>query len=83
MVYERTLPYFKEQILPKLKEGKNVLVVSHGNTIRALMKYIESIADEKMADIEMLFGVVLIYDLNEEGKMIKKEARNVESKVNA
>jgi len=83
MVYERTLPYFKEQILPKLKEGKNVLVVSHGNTIRALMKYIESIADEKMADIEMLFGAVLIYDLNEEGKMIKKEVRNVESKVNA
>lgn len=83
MVYERALPYFKEQILPMVKEGKNVLVVSHGNTIRALMKYIETIADDKMAEVEMPFGAVLIYDLDDEGKMVKKEVRNVESEVNA
>ena len=83
MVYERALPYYMEKVLPMIKEGKNVLVVSHGNTIRALMKYIESIPDEKMAEVEMPFGAVLIYDVDDEGRLVKKEVRNVASEVNA
>ncbi len=83
MVYERVVPYFRDNILPLIKENKNVLVVSHGNAIRALMKYIESIADSEIAKVEMLFGGILIYDVDSEGRMTHKEIRQVQSKVNA
>ena len=75
MVYARSVPFFLERILPLLREGKNVLVVAHGNSIRALMKYIENISDEGIAKVEMIFGSVLIYDLDTEGHMTNKEIR--------
>lgn len=83
MVYARVIPFYEESILPLLKKGENVLVVSHGNAIRALMKYLEHIPDEGVKDIEMLFGGILIYDMDGEGKVISKEVRQVESSVNA
>jgi 2,3-bisphosphoglycerate-dependent phosphoglycerate mutase len=70
-------------ILPLLNKDKNVLMVSHGNAIRALMKYIEKIPDEGVAKIEMLFGGIVIYDLDKDGCMISKEVRKVESEVHA
>lgn len=82
-VYERVVPYFKEHILPLLNEGKNVLMVSHGNAIRALVKYIESVPDEGVADIEMLFGSILVYELDENGHVKQKDVRQVNSSVNA
>ena len=75
MVYERAVPYFLNKILPLLREGKNVLIVAHGNSIRALMKYIENISDEGIASVEMIFGSVLIYDLDSDGRMVNKEVR--------
>ncbi len=60
-VYERVIPYFKSEILPKLQTGENILMVAHGNSIRALMKYLEDISDEGIADVEMKFGQVLVY----------------------
>jgi 2,3-bisphosphoglycerate-dependent phosphoglycerate mutase len=60
-VHDRTIPYFDTEILPQLHEGKNVLMVSHGNTIRALMKHLEEIHEDDMAEVEMPFGTVLIY----------------------
>lgn len=83
MVYERAVPFYKAHILPLLNDGKNVLVVSHGNAIRALMKYIENISDEQIGDVEMLFGGVLLYEVDPEGRMLTKEIRQVVSTVNA
>lgn len=83
MVYERVVPFYKETILPCLKNGKNVLIVSHGNAIRALMKYIEKIPDEHMKDLSMLFGAVLVYEVDADGCMISKEIKQTESHVNA
>jgi 2,3-bisphosphoglycerate-dependent phosphoglycerate mutase len=83
MVYERVVPYFTEHILPLVNEGKNILMVSHGNAIRALMKYIENIPDQDMVKMEMLFGAVLIYELGGTGHAIHKEIRTVESAVHA
>lgn len=77
MVYERVVPYYKEIILPHLLRGENVLVVSHGNAIRALTKYIENIADDKVKDIEMLFSSILIYSVDDVGQMMHKEIRHV------
>ncbi|MEI6478969.1 MAG: 2,3-bisphosphoglycerate-dependent phosphoglycerate mutase [bacterium] len=83
MVYERVVPYYKKNILPLVLEGKNVLVVSHGNAIRALMKYIENIPDEDIKDVEMIFGSILLYDVDDEGRMIKKDIKKIITKVNA
>lgn len=83
MVYERVMPFYKTTVLPFLKAGKTVLLVSHGNAIRALMKYIENVPDEKVKDIEMLFGSIVIYKLDTEGRRVSKEVRHVKSDVNA
>ncbi|KKU49905.1 MAG: putative 2,3-bisphosphoglycerate-dependent phosphoglycerate mutase [Parcubacteria group bacterium GW2011_GWB1_49_7] len=83
MVYGRVLPYFMQNILPKVKEGKNVLVVAHGNSVRALIKYIENISDDGIADIEMPFGAIFIYEVDGEGRTVKKEVRQTESEVPA
>jgi len=77
MVYERSIPFFLTRILPLIKEGKNVLVVCHGNSSRAMIKYIENISDNDIANIEMPFGSVLIYDLDEKGHIIDKEIRQL------
>lgn len=82
MVYDRTVPYFLEKILPCVKD-KNVLVVAHGNSLRAIIKYIEQISDAGIADIEVPFGGIIIYDLDVNGHMIKKEIRQTESQVPA
>ncbi len=80
MVYERTVPFFKSEILPVLKNGENVLIVSHGNTIRSLMKYIEKISDEDIEKVEMLFDEVLIYDLDDDGYMLNKKTISINDK---
>lgn len=83
MVYERAVPFLESDILPPVMAGENVLVVSHGNAIRALMKRLEGIPDEGMKDVEMLFGGILVYDIGPDGEVQGKEMRQVASSVNA
>ncbi len=83
MVYDRIVPFYLEHIVPLVTNGKNVLMVSHGNAIRALVKYIENIADSEVVNIEMLFGGVLIYEIDEAGHVKSKEVRQTESNVHA
>ena len=78
-VHGRAVPYFDEHILPLLQQGKNVLLVSHGNTIRALMKHLEDIDENDMASVEMPFGQLLIYHFDHtEAKPHKKEIRKAD-----
>ncbi len=72
-VYDRVVPWYQSEILPKLLAGKNILFVAHGNSIRALVKYIESISDEDISKFEMVFGTILIYQVNDEGKENSKQ----------
>lgn len=74
-VYRRIVPFFLEEILTRLKRGENVLIVSHGNALRALIKYIENISDQDIEGVEMMFGGAIIYHLTEEGHMKTKELR--------
>lgn len=74
-VYERTVPYFQKSILPILKEEKNVLLSAHGNSLRALVKYLDKIEDNKICNLEIPTGTVYVYDLNSEGEILKKEIR--------
>lgn len=80
MVYARVEPYYKDTILPKVLDGKNVLVVAHGNSIRSMVKYIEKITNQAISDFEMPIGQILIYDIDEAGYMTKKAERKIETK---
>jgi 2,3-bisphosphoglycerate-dependent phosphoglycerate mutase len=79
MVYERAVPFFLNKILPLLKEGKNVLVVGHGNTLRSLSKYIENISDVEINNFEIDFDIATIYDLDKDGHIISKEILKAKS----
>lgn len=76
-VYVRIIPYYKEQILPKLREGKNVLVSAHGNSLRALVKFLDNLSDADVANLEIPTGQVLVYNIDQMGKIISKEIRGV------
>ena len=68
--FNRAVPFFKKFIEKDLKAGKNVLVVSSGNALRSIVKYIENISDEKIIDLELPFGGLTKYDF-EDGKYTK------------
>jgi len=74
-VYGRAVPYYQENILPELKTGKNVLVVAHGNSLRALIKFLENIPDEEIPNLEIETGGIYIYQIDPEGKIISKEIK--------
>lgn len=76
MVFERVLPYYQNEILPKLKEGKNILIAAHGNSLRALIKELEQIPDDEIPHLELATGEVYIYQLNSEGQVTQKEIRH-------
>lgn len=83
MVYERAVPFYQNEIAPKVIAGETVLVVAHGNSLRALTKYIESLSDEQIEETEFPFGGLVFYTLDENGKMISKETKKIDSTVNA
>jgi len=63
-VTARLLPYWHDSIVPDLRTGKCVLVVSHGNTLRALIKHLDGIGDDEIAALEVPNGVPVLYDLD-------------------
>jgi 2,3-bisphosphoglycerate-dependent phosphoglycerate mutase len=71
----RVLPFYEEHVLRDLKAGRNVIVAAHGNSLRALMKHLEQIEDEKSHEVEIMTGEVLVYEIGEDGSLIKKEIR--------
>jgi 2,3-bisphosphoglycerate-dependent phosphoglycerate mutase len=69
-VVDRVIPYWKDSIIPDLKSGKTVLVVAHGNSLRALIKYLENISDEDIAKLNLPTGIPLLYTLDENFKPV-------------
>ncbi|NMM15876.1 MAG: phosphoglyceromutase [Cellulomonas sp.] len=64
-VLERALPYWHSDIVPDLQKGKTVLVAAHGNSIRAIVKYLDDVDDETIAGINIPTGIPLRYELDE------------------
>ncbi len=77
-VYERTIPFYLRIILPRLRHGQNILVVAHGNSIRALMKYIENVSDDVIGETEMPHECAFVYEVNSDGRSKKKDVVNYE-----
>lgn len=70
---ERVLPYYHEKIEPDLKSGKNILVVAHGNSLRALIMYIENISKEEILKLEIPTGEPIVYELDKDAKIVSKK----------
>ncbi len=60
---DRVIPYFEKEIAPKLKEGKNVVIVAHGNSLRALIMYLEKMTPDQILEFEIGTGVPRVYEL--------------------
>lgn len=80
-VYERVIPYYNQEILPKLKKGEHILIAAHGNSLRALIKYLETIPDEKISGVELATGEALVYEIDEHGKVVSKKSIKTSEKV--
>ena len=68
---ERVIPYWKNTIVPSLKEGKKVIIVAHGNSLRGLIKYLDSIKDEEIVNLEIPTGKPIVYELDDSLKPIR------------
>ena len=62
---ERVIPFWADHIAPDLLDGKNVVIAAHGNSLRALTKYIENISDADIMNLEMATGEPVVYDFDE------------------
>jgi len=63
-VVNRLLPFYESQIVPQLQTGKTVLVGAHGNSLRALVKHLDSVGDEEIANLNIPTGIPLVYELD-------------------
>ena len=63
--YNRVIPYFENEIMPALQKNKNVIISAHGNSLRALVKFIEEISKEEIVKLEIATGAPIFYEFNE------------------
>jgi 2,3-bisphosphoglycerate-dependent phosphoglycerate mutase len=71
LTVERMLPYWHNTIAPSVKAGKQVLIAAHGNSLRALVKYLDNKTEEEITELNIPTGVPLVYELDEDLKPIK------------
>ncbi len=74
-VHDRVVPFYESTILPRLMQEKNVLVVAHGNSLRALAKHLEGLNEEEVANLEIGTGEAHCYVINNAGTIVRKEIR--------
>lgn len=70
---DRVLPYYKREIEPRVLDGGTILVAAHGNSLRALVMALEGLSPEEILKREIATGKPIIYDLDENGKVLKVE----------
>lgn len=68
----RFMPYWNEVISPYIKQGKRVIIVAHGNSLRALVKYLDNMSDDEIVGLNIPTGTPLVYELDDELKPIRK-----------
>jgi 2,3-bisphosphoglycerate-dependent phosphoglycerate mutase len=67
----RVLPYWNSTIAPAVRGGKRVLIAAHGNSLRALIKYLDTISDQKIVEVNVPTGIPLVYELDQDLKPLK------------
>jgi 2,3-bisphosphoglycerate-dependent phosphoglycerate mutase len=67
----RVMPFWNEALAPAIKAGKNIVVAAHGNSIRALIKYLDNISDDDIVGLNIPNGIPLVYELDDDLKPIR------------
>lgn len=80
-VVARFLPYWEESIKPDLAEGRTVLIAAHGNSLRALVKYLDDISDEEISGLNIPTGQPLVYELDEDFTPVTKGGRYLDEEA--
>lgn len=75
----RTIPFFERCILGDVQQGKDVLVVAHGNSNRSIVMVLEDLSEDEVPGLELPTGVPLVYDLDEDGAVIGKEVLTLDA----
>ncbi len=70
--YNRVIPYWKKNIIPKIKKNLSIIIVAHGNSLRALIKYLDKISDKKIVELNIPTGIPLIYEFKNNLKIKNK-----------
>jgi 2,3-bisphosphoglycerate-dependent phosphoglycerate mutase len=78
-VSERVVSWYSEIALPKLLADQNILIVAHGNSDRALRKFVENVSDDGVKELEMDFDKVYIYEVDADGRATSTEMRQIET----
>ena len=68
---ERVMPFWNEALAPAMKAGKRIVVAAHGNSIRALVKYLDNIADDAIVGVNIPNGIPLVYELDDNLKPVR------------
>jgi 2,3-bisphosphoglycerate-dependent phosphoglycerate mutase len=68
---ERVLPYWHDTLVPAIKSGKRVLIAAHGNSLRAMVKYLDNISDDEIPGLNIPTGIPLVYELDADLKPLK------------
>lgn len=79
-VYARVVPFYRSNILKDLKKGKNIVVIAHGNSLRALVKHIEKLSVKEIAEVEVGIAEAHVYRIDESGRARGKEIRAANKK---
>ncbi|HVO31219.1 MAG TPA: 2,3-diphosphoglycerate-dependent phosphoglycerate mutase [bacterium] len=72
---KRTLPFYERAILGDLKQGKNVLVVAHGNSNRSIVMKLDNLTGQQVVGVELETGVPLVYEVDRDGRVLSKTIR--------
>ena len=68
----RVIPYFESEIKPQMNSGRRVLIAAHGNSLRALVMYLEHLTPEEISAVNIPTGVPLVYELDDQYKVLEK-----------
>lgn len=83
LTVDRFLPYWFDTIAPTIKSGKRVIIAAHGNSLRALVKYLDNISEEEITELNIPTGVPLVYELDADLKPIKHYYLGDQEAINA
>jgi 2,3-bisphosphoglycerate-dependent phosphoglycerate mutase len=82
-VLERLMPYWQDAIIPDLLTGQTVLVVAHGNSLRALVKHLDGISDEDISELNIPTGIPLVYELDDDFRPVTAGGRYLDPQAAA
>ncbi len=74
----RTIPFLERAIMGDIYDGRNVLVVAHGNSLRSIVMYLENLGPDEIIKVEIPTGTPIVYDLDEKGNILNKEIRHLD-----